>query len=922
MSVWRRELVERLAALRLKPEYEAEIVEELSQHLDDRVRDLVALGSDPAATRAVALADLDAPGELTRRLADIIPRPLNLPPVGAPSRGRWLQARWQDVRHSLRSLRRSPAFTAAVIVTLGLTIGPTTAMLSIGNWLFWRPTPGVVEPDRLAVVWVGRWSTRGSSLSFSPSGGLSYLNLDDLRQASKTFTAITGVQEGSASLAVGDLAPSVAGAGWVTADFFEVLGVRVVAGRLFRAEDDQLPAGAQVAVISDGLARRAFGTAADAVGGRLMLNGRPLTIVGVLPPAFTGTQPFSRVDVWYPGATYAYVNHFGGPSRWTTRADGLFYSFIVRLAPDASFEMAQAELDALVRGLAVRHPKENSELESVRARLFDGLGPHVMQRDRYRRLVSVLLVVGGALLLLGCANVANLLMVRSVNRRREHAVRLALGASPGRLLLLHLTEALLLAAGGALLGVGLAVWLKQFVAALLLPSVAGGPFLEVPLDMRVLSMTLGVSIGCGLVAGFVPALLGARRKCTGALSDAGGRSVTATRRVRAGFAVAQLALSLALVTGALMLVATLRTLNAIDLGFEPDGVTTHGIDPSRHGYPPDRASVYYRTMMEKLHGAAGFESFSMSALAPFGSGHTMRLQDPTGTDRDHIEVYANAVSRAYFDVLGMKIVRGRAFTDEEALPSAGKSPVAILSENLARRLFGDIDPIGRVILVPRTSYRAAYPLTVVGVAPDVHWNSVTDEPELFLYLPFNNPEFGVRHATLLVKSPQPLGEVIQRVEATAKEVDPTLPIQYSRALQTSIERSQSDRRLFAWVLSMLGWLAFVLAAVGLYGLLAQSVVERTREFGIRMAIGSERGHIFKLVLRQALWIGALGTALGSGLAFLGSLLIEAQLYGVTRVDPAAYAAAAASLGVVVLLASLWPARAATRIEPVEALRVE
>lgn len=918
MSVWRRELIERLASLGLRPEREAEIVEELAQHLDDRVRDLVAFGADPAAARAEALADLDAPEELARRLGEIVPRPLNLPPPGAPSRGRWWQARWQDVRHSARSLRRSPAFTATVIATLGLTVGPTTAMLSIGNWLLWRPTPGVVEPDRLAVVWVGQWRNRGS---FSPSGGLSYLNLDDLRRTSKTLTAITGVQEGSVNLAAGDLPPAVAGSGWVTADFFEVLGVRVAAGRSFRPEDDQLPAGAEVAVISDGLARRAFGGAAGAVGGRLMLNGRPLRIVGVLPPAFAGTQPFSRVDVWYPGATYAYVNHFGGAPRWTTRADGLFYSFIVRLAPDASFAMAQAELDVLVRGLAVSHPKDNRELESARARLFEGLGPPVMQRERYQRQVSVLLAVGGALLLLGCANVANLLMVRSVSRRREHALRLALGARPGRLLMLYLTEAMLLAAGGAAVGVALAVWLKQFVATLLLPAIAAGPAFVVPLDTRVLAMALGVSIGCGLAAGFVPALFGARTRSGGALSDAGGRSVTATRRVRAGFAVAQLALSLALVTGALMLVATLRNLNAIDLGFEPAGVTTHGMDPRNHGYPADRASVYYRTMMERLHGAPGFESLSISALAPFGSGRTMRLQDPAGPERDSIEVYANAISRAYFDVLGMRIVRGRAFTDTEAL-TPGASAAAIVSETLARRLFGDTDPIGRRIVFPRTAARPAQELTVIGVAPDVHWRSVTNDPELFLYLPFGSPDFGVRSATLLVKSPLPLGEVARRVEAAAKAVDPTLPIQYSTALQTSIDRALTDRRVFAWVFSMLGWLGFVLAAVGLYGLLAQSVAERTREFGIRMAIGSGRAHIFTLVIRQAVWIGALGTALGIGLAFLGSRLVEAQLYGLTRLDPAVYVMAAASLAAVVLLAGLWPARTATRIEPVEALRVE
>jgi predicted permease len=937
MSVWRRELVERLASLGLRPEREAEIVEELAQHLDDRIRDLVAGGADPAAAHAAALADLDAPGELARRLEEIVPRPLYLPPAfagfitscfgaagspGEPSRGRWLQARWQDVRHSARSLRRSPAFTAAVIATLGLTVGPTTAMLSIGNWLFWRPTPGVVEPDRLGVVWVGQWSTRGSSVGFSPTGGLSYLNLDDLRRASKTIAAITGVQEGSVSLAAGDLSPAVGGAGWVTADFFEVLGVRVAAGRSFRPEDDQLPAGAQVAVISDGLARRAYGGAAGAVGGRLMLNGRPMTVIGVLAPAFAGTQPFSRVDVWYPGATYAYVNHFGGAPRWTARDDGLFYSFIVRLAPDASFAMAQAELDVLVRGLAASHPKENRELESVRARLFEGLGPPVMQRASYRRLVSVLLAVGGALLLLGCANIASLLMVRSVSRRREHAVRLALGASPGRLLLLHLSEVVLIAAGGAALGVALALWLKQFVATLLLPAVARRPDFIVPLDTRVLAMALAVSIGCGLAAGFVPALLGARTRSVGALGDSGGRSVTGTRRLRAGFAVAQLALSLALVTGALMLVATLRNLNAIDLGFEPGGVTSHTMDPSGHGYQPDRAAVYYRTMMEKLHGAPGFEALSISALAPFGSGRRMRLQDPAGAGNDPIDVYANAVSRTYFEVLGMRLVRGRAFTDVEALTPTGATGVAIISENLARRLFGETDPIGRRIALPRTAAAPEHELTVIGVASDIHWQRVTADPELFLYLPFSSPAFGLRSAVLLVKSPLPPGEVIQRVADAAKDVDPTLPIAYSTALRTSIDRALSDRRVFAWVLSMLGWLAFVLAAVGLYGLLAQSVAERTREFGIRMAIGSGRAHIFTLVIRQAVWIGVLGTALGLGLAFLGSRLVEAQLYGVTRLDPVIYVLAAASLATVVLLAGLRPAWTATRIEPVRALRVE
>jgi predicted permease len=375
------------------------------------------------------------------------------------------------------------------------------------------------------------------------------------------------------------------------------------------------------------------------------------------------------------------------------------------------------------------------------------------------------------------------------------------------------------------------------------------------------------------------------------------------------------------VTGALMLVATLRNLNAIDLGFKADGVTTHSLEPSGHGYQPDRAFVYYRTMIDRLEGTPGFEAVSIAARAPFGSGRIMRLQHPGGADHAPIEVYANAIGRAYFDVLGMRLLQGRTFTDAETWMTSASA--GIVSAKLARQLFGNTSPIGQRIALPaRTAARPAHELTVVGVAPDVHWEDVAGDPQLFLYLPFRSPDFGVRSATLLVKSALAPSDVTKRVEAAAKGVDPTLPVQYSMRLRTSIDISLRDRRVFAWVLSMLGWLAVVLAAVGLYGLLAQSVAERTREFGIRMAIGSGRSHIFVLVITQALWIGMLGTVLGIGLAFVGSRLVEAQLYGVTRLDPAVYVMAAAALGVVVLVAGSWPARTATRIEPVDALRIE
>jgi putative ABC transport system permease protein len=301
----------------------------------------------------------------------------------------------------------------------------------------------------------------------------------------------------------------------------------------------------------------------------------------------------------------------------------------------------------------------------------------------------------------------------------------------------------------------------------------------------------------------------------------------------------------------------------------------------------------------------------------------MDVQDPAAPGRDPIEVRANAVTPEYFEALGMRPRQGRFFTSDEAASTAsgGGSPV-IVSSGLARRLFGDASPLGLGIVLPKNSRQPARELTVIGVADDIHWNSVTEPSRNFLYLPFRSPEFGVRRATLIVKSALPFRDLRRLVDAAAREVDPTLPIRLSAPLSVSIDRALGDRPVFAWILSLLGWLGFGLAAVGLYGLLAQSVAERTREFGIRMAIGSGRGRVFALVLRQALWIGAFGTAAGLALAAFGSRLVARQLFGVTSLKPSVYLTAAAALVLIVLVAGLWPARAATRIEPVEALRCE
>ena len=927
MSMWRRELLARLQSLKLRPEREAEIVEELSQHLDDRVRELEAGGAPAGEARRAALEDLDSPGALARKLAEIEARPpLRLPPPGQPMRGRWLAAVWQDVRHAAASLRRTPGFALTVVGALALTIGPTTAIISVANWLIWRPPPGVVDPDRLAVLWFGEWREVDGGVGVSPHG-VSESNLSDLREASETIAGIAGWQETSASLAIEGMPPRRVEIGHSTAGFFDLLGVRPVSGRGPAPEEDVPPFGAPVAVISHGLARQALGGADAALTRSIRLNGRPLTVIGVMPAGFVGASPVSGVDVWIPSWTYYYVNHFSESSmtRRVGRGDGAFYTFIVRLAPEVTFDRLRAELDVLVPALAAQHPDENEAFTTVRARVFPGLGVHELQRDRYAGLVRNLLLVGGVLLLLGCANVANLLMSRGVRRRHERAVRVALGASRARLAQLLLTESCLLAVAGASLGVALAFWLKDVIQALLLPGLAGsGVDVAVPLDVRVLLATLGVAVGCGLLAGLVPAWVGSSAGPSSDMGRGGLRASARGSRLRTGFAALQLALSLALVTNALLLVGTVRNLAGVDVGFDPVGVSIHEVAPSTHGYDPAQSMAYDRALLDRLSADPAVDAVSLSSSYPFGSGYSNTIADPGGSGGATIDVYQNFVSADYFRVLGIRMVHGRGFDDAEAMLSASPdgSPV-ILDGLLARRLFGDTNPIGRRVRFPATSAVPEHDRTVVGVTADTRRSSLTDMPDLLMYLPFvQGGAYAATRPDVLVKSRLPLHEVGDLVQSHASAIDPTLPFYPPRPLSAAIARHVADQNVLATVLSLLGALGFVLAALGLYGLLAQLVGERTRELGIRTALGASRGRVFALVLRQAAWIAVAGGAAGLLLAWWGTGAIEAELVGVTPLEPEIYIASLAALTAVVLVAAAWPARAATRIQPVEALRTE
>ena len=921
MDLWRHELRSRLEPLRLRPEREAEITDELTQHLDDRVTELIAGGTPVEAARELALVELDAPGELTRRLAAIEARsPYHLPPPGAPVSARWLRAVAQDARYAIRSFRRAPGFTLAVIATLALTIGPTTALVSIGNWLLWRPAPVVADQGRLAVVWFGDWRDSGG---VSPRR-VSDLNLTDLRAASRTMAGIEGWQESQVGFAADGAPPRVVGSAHASIRFFSLLGVRPAAGRALTEDDDHPPFGSPVVVLGDRLARGVFGSPEGALGRTVTINGRPLSVVGVMPAGFVGARPFSYVDVWLPSWTFYHVRHFSETamkSRDGRSRSGVFFTFVVRLEPGATFEALQAELDVLVPALADRYPDDNKAFRVTRARVFAGLGPDELMRDEYASLVRNLLMVGGVLLLLGCANVANLLISRGVRRRNERGVRVALGASRTRLVQQQLTESSVLAIAGAAVGVGLAVWLKEVLQALLVPADAGFE-VTVPLDGRVLLLTAGLSIVCGLAAGLAPALIGSSGAVGANLGHGGARVSAGGARLRTGLAVVQLALSLALVTNAALLVATLRNLATVDVGFEPNGVSYFSPDINHYGYDQNRAVTYDRDLLARLASDPTLDEVSLSVSYPPHCGLGSRIVDPRNA-AESMEVCEDFISEGYFRTLGIPILKGRSFTAAEAMtlaPAAG-TPV-VLGQTLARRLFGEADPVGRQVMVPASRPNPPYGLIVIGVAGDVR-GSLPGETELRMYTPFvYGGAFAVTRPFVLMRSAMPLREVGARARAHAMAIDPALAYIPPRSLTGAVDAQLSDRSALASVLTSLGALGFVLAAVGLYGLLAQIVGERRREFGIRMAIGAGRRHVSTLVLRQAASIAILGIAAGLGIAALGSALVETQLVGVGRFDPLVYAASSGLLVVVMLAACVVPARRATSVDPVEVLRAE
>ena len=814
---------------------------------------------------------------------------------------------FHDIRYAVRLLVKSPGFTAVAVLSLALGIGANTAIFSLVNAVLLRPIP-VQEADRLATVFMTDTRNPGNL-------PLSHLNYKDLRSQNQVFTDMAAFTFSQVNWSNGTASEQIllqVAAG----SYFSVLGTQPAIGRSFAPEEDTRPT--PVIVLSHGFWERSLGRDPSIVGRTLTLNRTPFTVIGIMPDGFTGTFLGGNPAGWVPMSMHDVVQpNFD----WYEQRRGLFLFTFGRLKPGVSVEQAGANLRTIFAQLEQAYPVDNKGRSASAVSLLEArLNPGGQGGGQIVQLSVLLMTVVGIVLLIACANIANLLLARATRRRKEIAVRLALGAERLRLIRQLLTESLLLAVIGAVLGVGLAYALLNVLvgADLQLPV----PLEEMAIDTRVLGYTALLTVLTGILFGLAPALQASRADVVPVLKNetvpagANQRGVRSLFSLRQALVVSQVALSLISLVAAGLFLRSLKHAQGIDTGFETRGVLVMNVNLGREGYTPERGQLFYQQAAERLSGLPGVQRASVAQNPPLAGGF-LRSVFPEGADtttRDRVLVQVNSVSPGYLDTLGIPLLRGRDFLDSD---TTGAPLVVIINETMAQRFWPGEEAIGkRFKFFGDTDYTS-----VIGIAKNAKYNGVAEDPTPFIYQPVRQNY--TPNATLHIRAAGNAGGLGGAVRAAVLEIDPTLSVFNIRTLEEQVSNSLAGLRLNVIMLTTFGVLALLLASIGLYGVASYAVTQRTREIGVRMALGANAASVLRLVLGRGLTLVGIGIALGLALALLGSRFISPDvLPNVSVRDPLTFTATAVLLTAVALLANYLPARRATRIDPLLALRSE
>ena len=892
---WVRLVRARLAPLGLDGAREAEIVEELAEHLEAAYEESLALGRTEDEARADALAQFRdwrlLECEVSRAERSGLVN-LFAPPRDVEERGgggaNVLELIIKDLRYAFRMLWRKPGFTAVAVLTLALGIGGNTAIFSVVNAVLLRALP-YPESDRLVSLY--------ESLPQGGTGSVSVPNLQDWRAQSDVFTGIAAYQYGDFNLREEEQPVRAVGA-TVTANFFDVLGATPQAGRAFLEGEDR--AGRErVVVLSDRLWRRSYGADPGIVGRDILLGGETYQVIGVMPPSVQ--YPAAAVELWVPLVF---------SERQSAARGSHAFLVLARLKPGVSFEQAQEQMNTIGRVLERQHPAQQEgrgvTLARVEEEVVQGMRPALL----------MLLGAVGFVLLIACTNVANLLLARAAARRKEVAIRSALGAGRWRLVRQFLTESVLLALLGGAAGLLVGRWALQALSTLASGYLSRAG--EIRLDWKVLAFTAGISVLTGVVAGLAPALYVSRADVQETLKESGNAGSSARGTwLRSGLAVAEVAAALVLLVGAGLLVKSFLRLRQVETGMRPEGVLTMRVSlPAARYDTNEKTALFYREVLERVSALPGVEAAGVINMLPmqrYGNNGEIQVEgrEPQPPGRVPLTEYRMA-SAGYFKALGIPLHAGRVF--EPADEAAAARPV-VVSRELVRTFFPDGDALGKRVRGGGGDW-----WTIVGVVGDVRQSGLTQPSRPELYFPYTRgrPD----GMTLVVRAANDPEEMTAVVRREVQAVDPNQPVYEVRTMEEVIDRSISTLRLNMTLLSIFAGLATLLAVVGIYSVMSYLVTQHTREIGIRVALGAQPANILKLVLGQGLALTLVGVCIGALVAFALTHLMTRFLYEIGGNDPLTYVSVSLLLTFVALVACYVPARRATKVDPLVALRYE
>jgi putative ABC transport system permease protein len=899
MPDFQSEIRRRLEGLSLPPAREAEIIEELSQHLDDQYEETLSQGATEEAARESVLMQLSQTDVLAASLRRVERRvPQNPIQMGTERKTHMFADLSQDVRYGARMLLKNPGFTAIAVLALALGIGANTAIFSVVNGLLLRPLP-YKNPGQLVVIW-----ENATHLGF-PKNTPSPANFLDWQKQATVFDGMGAFAERTFNLTgVGE--PERLEGRRVSANLFSLLGVQPILGRSFVQDDDK--PGTKVALLNEGLWKRRFGSDPAVIGRSLALNGESYTVVGVLPnsvrlPAF-GTW---RDQVWVPMAF---------PAEEAAQRGNHFLEVIGRMKPGVTLAQARAEMETITARLAQQYPEDNMRISSV-------VNP--LHEEMVGNMKPALLILLGAVafvLLIACANVANLLLARAAVRHKEIALRLALGADRARLTKQLLVESVMLSLVGAAVGLILAYAALQVLTRFIPADVAHAEMITI--NAKVLVFTLLVALVTGLIFGLAPASQASHFNLNDTLKEGGRDSGAGPRgkRLRSALVIAEVAVSFILLIGAGLLINSFIHLRNLDPGFRADHLLALNVDLSEVKYPDTaRRTAFFDEVVRRIQALPGVQSIAVAGNLPFTyNGDSMPigvegLPDPPPDQWP--DVIWRTVGPNYFSTMGIPLVRGRDYNDQDTLDT---TLGVVISEKTAKHYWPNDDPIGKR-LKPGSVTGSGPWRTVIGVVKDVRQNDFVAEPKMQMYFSFRQVKSLVANALVVRTTVDPLS-LATSVRNSVWAVDKDQTVANMDSMEDIVAGAVARQRFSMLLLAIFAGVALVLAAVGIYGVMSYSVAQQTREIGIRMALGAQRSDVLKMTIKQGLKLVGFGLVIGLVAAFILTRVMASLLFGISATDPVTFVTISLVLLAVAMLASYIPSVRAMRVDPMVALRYQ